>query len=164
MKSVYTLDLKSSAARRAGSSPAPGKFKHMNIFITASKQFYPIVAEVKEKLEILGHTSTPPNGYDHPEAEDLTKNLSPKEYREWKGTMIRTDGKIVAAHDAILVLNFEKNGIQNYIGGATFLEIFKAFELGKKIYLYNPIPEGMLTDELIGMSPQIIYGNLTLVQ
>ncbi len=161
---VNTQHLKCCAERLAGSIPALGKFKCMKIFITASKQFYPIVAEVKEKLETLGHTITPPNGYDNPEAEDQTKNLSPKEYQEWKGNMIRTDGKIVAAHDAILVLNFEKNGIQNYIGGATFLEIFKAFELGKKIYLYNPIPDSMLTDELIGMNPQIIHGDLTLVQ
>ena len=40
--------------------------------------------------------------------------------------------------DAVLVLNLdkEKNGeiLKNYIGGATFLEMYDAFRLGKKIY------------------------------
>jgi len=78
--------------------------------------------------------------------------------------MIREDGRIIAQHDAVLVLNFEKHGQANYVGGATFLEMFKAFDLGKKLFLYNPIPDGMLTDEIIGLQPAVIYQDLSLVQ
>ena len=77
--------------------------------------------------------------------------------------MIRQDGRIIAGHDAVLVLNLEKNGQPYYIGGATFLEMFKAFDLGKKLYLYNPIPDSVLTDEIIGLQPIVIHHDLTLI-
>jgi len=60
----------------------------------------------------------------------------------------------------ILVVNFEKNGQKDYIGGATFLEMYKAFELGKKIFLYNPIPDNIMKDEIIGFAPTVIKGEL----
>jgi hypothetical protein len=62
--------------------------------------------------------------------------------------------------DSVLVLNFEKNGQTNYIGGATFLEMYDAFRLGKKIYMFNNIPEGILKDEIIGFNPILINGDL----
>lgn len=136
----------------------------MKIFITASKQFYDKVEKVRSELEGKGHIVTLPNGFEEPNKEQEMHKLSPKEHQSWKAEMIREDGRIVAANDAILVLNFEKHGQPNYIGGATFLEIFKAFELNKKVFLFNPIPDGMLTDELLGMGPKVIDGNLNLVE
>jgi uncharacterized membrane protein (UPF0127 family) len=43
--------------------------------------------------------------------------------------------------DAVLVLNYDRKGIKNYIGGNTLMEIGFAHVLNKKIYLMNPIPE-----------------------
>ena len=136
----------------------------MKIFITASKAAYPKVAEIKAALEEAGHTVTPPNGFSNPGQEEEIRRYTPEEYGEWKTGMIREDGMIVANHDAVLALNFDKNGQKNYIGGATFLELFKAFDLGKKIYLYNPIPDNMLRDELIGFQPIVINGDLRKIQ
>ena len=78
--------------------------------------------------------------------------------------MIKSQARKVKANDAVLVLNFDKQGQKNYIGGATFLEIFKAFELNKKIFLFNPVPDGILKDELIGMSPLVINGDLLKIK
>ncbi len=78
--------------------------------------------------------------------------------------MLKLQAGKVKANDAVLVLNFEKNSQKNYIGGATFLEIFKAFELNKKIFLFNSIPDGILKDELIGMNPMIINGDLSKIK
>lgn len=136
----------------------------MKIFITSSKNFYDKVEEIIPKLQKLGHKITPPNGYNEPEKESNIQKLNPKEYQKWKANMIKTDGKKVAANDAILVMNYEKNGIKNYVGGSTFLEMFKAFDLNKKIFLMNPIPENMLKDEIIGFGPIIINGNLKLIK
>lgn len=136
----------------------------MKIFITASKTFYDKVEKIIPKLEMAGHKVTPPNGYGSPRDEMDMQKLSKTEYQEWKANMIRTDGEIVSANDAVLVMNFEKNGQKNYIGGSTFLEMFKAFDLGKKIFLYNPIPDGMLTDEIRGFGPVVINGNLDLIK
>lgn len=69
----------------------------------------------------------------------------------------------IAGMDAVLTLNFDKDGKKNYIGGATFLEIYEAFRNKKKIYFYNEIPEGMLYDEISGMSPIVINGDLSLI-
>ena len=61
------------------------------------------------------------------------------------------------------ILNFDKNKQQNYIGGATFLEIYKAWEMNKEIFLYNPIPENIFRDELTGMNPKVLNGDLTKI-
>ena len=66
--------------------------------------------------------------------------------------------------DAVLTLNYDKNGQKNYIGGATFLELYEAFMANKKIFLYHEIPEGMLYDEINGFSPIIINENLDEVK
>ena len=78
--------------------------------------------------------------------------------------MIKKDKKNIEPNDAILVLNFAKNGQSNYIGGATFLEIYKAWELNKKIFLYNPIPKNILKDEITGMNPVILNKDLTKIK
>jgi hypothetical protein len=135
----------------------------MKIFICASKHLYGHVAPIKKTLEERGHVVTLPNSYDNPGKENEMMELSADEHRRWKADMLRAQGEKVACNDAILVLNMEKNGQKNYIGGATFLEIFKAFELGKKIFLFNPIPDNFLKDELLGMGPVVIDGKLELV-
>lgn len=89
--------------------------------------------------------------------------LSEEEHRKWKAEMIRLQEEKVRGVDAILVLNMEKHGIDNYIGGATFLEMFKAFELGRPIYLWNPIPENILRDEIQGFGVKVINGDLSLI-
>lgn len=136
----------------------------MKIFICTSKHLYKYVDEIKKELKKKGHIITIPNSYDNPKKEEQMKNLGSREHSEWKAKMIHLQKEKVGMNDAILVLNMEKNGQKNYIGGATFLEIYMAFDLGKKIYLYNSIPENILKDELIGMNPTIINGNLDLIQ
>ncbi len=135
----------------------------MKIFLCASKHNYAKVGPIKAKLEEMGHVVTPPNSFDEPLKEEVMKAAGSEEHRIWKADMMRLDKEKISAHDAILVLNFEKNGQPNYIGGATFLEIYKAFDLGKQIYLFNPIPKGIFTDEILGMSPVVIEGDLTKI-
>lgn len=90
--------------------------------------------------------------------------LGEKEHNKFKARMYRMSEERITTIDAVLTLNFEKNGKKNYIGGATFLEIYEAFMKNKKIYLYNDIPEGMLYDEISGFSPIVINGDLSLVK
>ena len=136
----------------------------MKIFVCASKHFYIKAKPIIEELCAAGHMVTPPNCFDDPGQENRMKDLSADEYIKWKASMFQESVRHAENNDAVLVLNFEKNGIRDYVGGATFLEIFKAWELGKKIFFYNPIPEGILRDELVGMSPIIINGDLNKVR
>ncbi len=136
----------------------------MHIFICASKHFYERIPPIKAALEKAGHVITLPNSYDNPTREFEMKEKSVSEHAQWKGDMLRLQKEKVTANDAILVLNFEKNGMHNYIGGATFLEIYMAFEAGKKVFLYNDVPDGILHDELCGMQPIVINGDLSLIK
>ncbi len=133
----------------------------MKIFLICSKAFYNKIPNIKSELENNGHTITLPNCYDAPETESLYRGT--KEHAEWKASMIRHSEDVIKEMDAVLVLNYDKNGQKNYIGGATFLEIYDAFRLNKKIFFMNDIPEGILKDELIGFNPTVINGNLKLV-
>lgn len=81
-----------------------------------------------------------------------------------KGEMFRRSRDRIKSMDAVLTLNFDKNGKKNYIGGSTFLELYEAFMNNKKIYLWNEIPEGILFDDISGFAPEIINGNLDLVK
>lgn len=74
--------------------------------------------------------------------------------------MIKHSEEVISEIDGVLVLNYTKNGVDNYIGGATFLEMYDAFRLDKKIYMINDIPEGLLKDEIIGFNPIIINNYL----
>lgn len=135
----------------------------MKIFICCSKHFYHKIQPIKEQLEKAGHQITPPNSYDAPFKEEEMKQQSQEAHINWKANMIRLHEPTIRAHDAILALNFEKNGQPNYIGGATFLETAKAFELGKKIFFYNPLPDSIFKDELTAFNPTIIHANLTKI-
>jgi hypothetical protein len=67
----------------------------------------------------------------------------------------------VAEADAILVLNYEKHDIQNYIGGNVLMEMALAFYLKKPIYILNEIPEqSNFLEEIIGLNPIVLHGNI----
>lgn len=134
----------------------------MKIFLICSKAFYGRVKDYKDKLESMGHIVVLPNCYDAPETE--SKYRGTEEHSAWKAKMIKHSEEVIKDLDAVLVLNFDKNGQKNYIGGATFLEIYDAFRLGKKIYFVNDLPEGMLKDELIGFNPTIIKDDLSIFE
>lgn len=135
----------------------------MKIFICASKYNYHKIPEIIPALEKTGHVLTMPNSYNQPFMEEEIKKLSEEDYISWKQEMLRKDEENIKHQDAIFVLNLEKNGAPDYIGGATFLEIYTAFRLGKKIFLYNSIPDCIFTDELHGMNPVILKGDLTKI-
>lgn len=135
----------------------------MKIFLICSKAFYDKVPAIKNELEKAGHTISLPNCFDDPTTEARYKEMGNKEHAEWKASMLRHSQDVIEANDAVLVLNFDKNGQQNYIGGATFLEMYDAFRMNKKIFMYNPVPDGMLKDEIEGFEPVILGQDLTLV-
>ena len=136
----------------------------MKILVCCSKHFYSQIKEVSEVLELSGHEISFPNSYDDPFMEEKLKEMSAEEHVEWKAMMMRKDESNIEPQDAILVLNFEKKGIPNYIGGATFLEIYTAWKMDKKIFFHNPLPRCSFTDELKGINPMIINGDLEMIK
>ena len=133
----------------------------MKILIICSKAFYDKIADIKNYLEKAGHIIELPNCYDNPEMEASVRGT--ENHSKFKAEMFKKSEETISKMDAVLVLNFDKNGQSNYIGGATFLEMYDAFRQDKKIYLYNNIPKGMLEDEIIGFSPTVINGDLSKI-
>lgn len=136
----------------------------MKILIICSKSFYYSIPKIQTLLEQEGHTVYLPNCYEHPETENQMKALGSQEHAAFKAAMFQKSEKVIAQMNAVLVLNYLKNTIKGYIGGATFLEMYDAFRLGKKIYLYNDIPEGILSDEIAGFSPIILHGEVKKIK
>jgi len=136
----------------------------MKIFIVCSKHFYDRVEKIKDFLELKGHKITLPNSFDDPMKEEKMKKMSVKDHIKWKSSMMKKQVRKIKVVDAILVLNFEKKGIPNYVGGgATFMEIIKAWELNKKIFFYNSLPNCSFTDELTAINPIMIKGDLSRI-
>lgn len=70
----------------------------------------------------------------------------------------------IGKSDAVLVCNFEKNGIAGYIGGNVLMEMAFAHVLDKKKFLLNNIPEVSLKDEIKAMEPIVIEGDLSKIK
>ncbi len=136
----------------------------MKIFIACSKHHYDKVSDIKKKLEELGHQITLPNSYEDPMFELRLLKNNKKAHIDWVAKSWNESEKKIKDNDAILILNLEKNNIKNYIGGATFTEIFMAYRLNKKIFLLNPIPDNIFKDELTGINPTILNENLELLE
>ncbi len=136
----------------------------MKIFIICSKAFYDQIPKIKTELEAYGHDVSLPNCVDDPETESRMRQAGYEAHSSFKSKMFRQSEEEIKKQDAVLVLNFEKNNIPDYIGGATFLEMYDAFRLNKKIFLWNNIPSGILKDEIIGFNPILINGNLEKIQ
>ena len=138
----------------------------MKITICGSMKFHQEMREVKKTLEDRGHTVFVPKsielmdtvGFVHP-TEDEERIAAKIEH-----DFIRSHFKKIEEAEAILVLNYDKKGIANYVGGNTFLEMGLAFWLGKKIYLLNPIPQMDYLTEMYAMQPTVINGDLSLIK
>ncbi|MCX6812306.1 MAG: hypothetical protein NTW79_01630 [Candidatus Berkelbacteria bacterium] len=136
----------------------------MKIGIVGSMQFTEKMLEIKKELVKLGH---------QPFLTDLHKGFCGKTdeekeklklHQKFNKDAIRTFWQAMQGSDGILVLNFDKNGINNYIGGNTFLEMGFAHVLNQKIFLLNPIAEMIYTTEIIAMKPIVINGDLTKIK
>lgn len=81
-----------------------------------------------------------------------------------KAALIRKHFAEVASADAILVVNQEKHGVPNYIGGNVLMEMALAFHLNKPIYVYNGLPIGSaFEEEIIGLGSIFLEGDLTKI-
>ena len=140
----------------------------MKILIICSKRFYVNIPNIKNDLEQKNIQVFLPKCHDDPKTEEKMWKLGREKHQEFKAQMYKQSEKTIKNMDAVLVLNFDKNTEgkieKNYIGGATFLEMYDAFRLNKKIYLYNDIPKGILYDEIEGFAPVIINGDLSKIK
>lgn len=129
---------------------------------------------VKAELEKLGHevdlplTEIKNNQGDYiPVSEyyEIRKSANPEPW-VWdvkREAMLDHFAKIEWA-DVILVLNIEKNGVVGYVGANTLIEMGLALFLKKPIYLSNQIPDMNCREEIMGMKPKVLDGDLSRIK
>lgn len=78
-----------------------------------------------------------------------------------KAKLMRGHFDKIDVADAILVLNYEKNGQANYIGGNVLMEMAIAFHARKPIFVLNDVPRySKFVEEILGMQPIFLRGDL----
>lgn len=88
----------------------------MKIFIVCSKHFYHLIPPIEKTLKEMDCKITFPNSYEDPFAEYKAKEVSKEEHIKIKQEFMRMHEPKIKKNDAILVLNFNKKGILNYVG------------------------------------------------
>lgn len=150
----------------------------MTITICSSVDFSPKLIEIKKELETMNHHVNIPYFTQKIIDGEITYEEYMKAKEEQNGDillreaestdMIKRYWNYIKNSDAILVLNLNKKGSDNYIGGSTLMEMGFAYGHEKNIFLYNPIPlrseKIHYVDEIIDMKPIIINGDLTLIK
>lgn len=143
----------------------------MKITICSSLSFAKEIGEVAQQLRELGHEVFVPSTAEQVLSGQIDVFDIEKEKesglasdRTIKNNAIIRHYKKIGKSKAILVLNYDKKDIKNYVGGNTFLEIGFAFVLNKKIFLLNPIPQVNYSDEIIAMQPTILNGDLSNIK
>lgn len=136
----------------------------MRIGIISSMQNTEKMVDVREKLIKLGHDAFLTKLHKTLIGKSDEEKEKIKIHQKMNMDAIKEFWKDMQGADAVLVLNLDKNGIKNYIGGNTLMEIGFAHVLDQKIFLYNPIPEIIYyKSEIEAMKPVIINGDLTKI-
>lgn len=130
----------------------------MKVCICCSLSFGDEVRKVAEQLTALGHEVLLPNGIINRLIEE--KDFDPVRAKVETDSCHKHVDKIRAA-DAVLVCNFTKRGIENYIGANSFAEMFVAEYFNKPIYCLNTLPnQPYINDELRSFHVEVLEGNL----
>ena len=141
----------------------------MKIFICGSMSFSKEMLEIKKKLEEIGHVAEVScDTQEFAKNDKMTTDNHEKNY-QWciDNDIIRKSFNSIADNDAILLLNYPKNGLNGYVGASSLMETGLAYYLNKKIFLLYPpssVKEVKSTHEILIMQPIILNGDLSLIK
>lgn len=135
----------------------------MKICVCCSLTFTDGVLDLSKKLEELGHEVLLPNGILNGAIH--RPDFDPVAAKHDNGAdAIRDHFEKIKESDVILVCNYTKKGIENYIGANTFLEMGFAYCFNKPIYTLNPLPEyGYINDEIKAFETICLDGDLSKI-
>ncbi|MFA5856854.1 MAG: hypothetical protein WC867_05825 [Candidatus Pacearchaeota archaeon] len=133
----------------------------MKIAVCGSMTFSKEMLKIGKDLRALGYIVTLPDFTEHYATLDTRNDMHTESaHNKVKHDLIRGYFDVISKHDAVLIYNPSKNGIENYVGGNTLIEMAFAHVLDKKIFMYNSIPDMSYKDEMDAMQPVILDGDL----
>lgn len=138
----------------------------MKIYTLGSNAFMHKMVEVTDKLIAMGVDS-----FIHENYRQLVNGELDYQVKLWtegekarvkkEYDYFRQHYKHILESDAILIVNDEKNGIKNYIGGNVLIEMGQAYVNDKKIFFLNGMPTGLsYQDEILALEPICLEGDL----
>lgn len=137
----------------------------MKIGVAGSMQYTERMIDLCDRLRALGHESFMSKFADSYVGKTDDEKERIKLDHKYNYDAIREFWKPMQGADALLVANYDKHGIRNYIGGNAFLEMGFAHVLNQKLFLLHPIPDmPYYGTEIIGMKPVVIDGDLTKIK
>jgi hypothetical protein len=140
------------------------------IVICSSVAFYKYLIDVEKELLALGFNVVLPDV-----ARKMNKegNFNVEQQKTWfknpadykiKTRLMVDHFEEVKKGDAILVVNYEKKGLQGYIGGNVLMEMVIAFEYKKPIFILNLISEDLpVKEEVYGLQPVFLNRDVSLI-
>ena len=129
----------------------------MKILIHASLDFKQAMIDAKKYTE--------ENSHHHIMLPELTRYQDIRDvqgddetFTRIKNRLTKENFKNVEYCDVLFILNYSHRGIENYVGGNSFMEMVIAFFLKKPIYLLHEIPEDMtITEEIKSLYPTVVH-------
>ena len=136
----------------------------MKIGIIGSMQFTNKMLEIRDELNSLGHEAFVTDLHKAMIGKNAEEIEKIKLYQKYNLDAIREFWRAMQGADAVLVLNLDKNGIKNYVGGNTLMEIGFAHVLNQKVFMWNPIPEmPYCKSEIEAVKPTVISCDITKI-
>ena len=142
----------------------------MKIYVLGSTAFMHDMVKAKNDLIALGY-----DGWIHPHYEAFVRGEKKDHLARWESgeraalkrenDYLRQHYKHILESDAVLIVNGEKRGIQNYIGGNVLMEMGQAYVNNKKIFLLYDLPkDSAYIDEIESMDPICLMGDLSNIK
>jgi len=142
----------------------------MKIYVLGSTSFMKEMVDAKNQLGALGF-----NGCIHPHYEAFVRGEKQNHLTRWHNgerAAIKRENNYFHEHykhilesAAVLIVNGEKHGIKNYIGGNVLMEMGQAYVNHKKIFFLNDMPSGLsYMDEIEAMDPICLLGDLSNIK
>lgn len=128
------------------------------------------MVSAKNQLCVFGY-----DGWIHPHYEAFVRGEKRDHLNRWyngeqaalkrENNYFHEHYKNILASDAVLIVNSEKRGIENYIGGNVLMEMGQAYVNHKKIFFLNGMPSGLpYMDEIEAMDPVCLNGDLNNIK
>jgi len=139
----------------------------MKIYVLGSNSFMKEMVDTKNALCKVGF-----DGFIHPHYEELVRGERPgdmERLRNGERAAIKREYDYFREHyrhilqsDSVLIVNGEKRGIENYIGGNVLIEMGQAYVNDKRIFFLYGMPSGLTyQDEIEAMDPIPLHGDVS---
>lgn len=137
----------------------------MKIVVCGSMSAAKQMVGIKKFLENKGHEVViPRNTENYAFGKLRAENHKESIENKINHNLIKEYFSVIKNSDAVLIANYDKGDIKNYVGGNSFLEAGFAHILNKKLYFVNKIPEMTYSDELNVFNPIILNGDLSQIK